>query len=423
MRIADSAEKTRLTNGVRVLTERMDNVRSVSVGFWVDAGSRDEPDELAGVSHLIEHMIFKGTERRSALMIAKEIDAIGGFSNAFTSRETTCFHAKVLDNHLGEIVDLLTDIFLNSVFAPQELTREQEVVLQEIKMVEDTPDEHVHNLMPQLLWPDNPIGRPVAGRAESVAALDPGACKAYLQRAYNPHRIVIAASGRVDQDQLIELIEPAFNRLSATDGLPARQSPAPRPGDLIQERDLEQVHLCLGLPGVAATAQERYPAAILNVIFGGSMSSRLFQEVREKRGLAYSVYSYLASYRDSGLIAIYLGVEPKRTREALSVVLEVMGRMSDKGIEAEELAKAKEHLKGSIFLASESTDSRMSRMARNEYTFGRYVPYDEIAAKIEAVTVEEVAGVAGRILTPEQMALVALGPGLEDSLGETWYRK
>jgi predicted Zn-dependent peptidase len=414
-------QKTVLDNGVRILTERMEHVRSVSVGVWVGTGSRDESKETAGISHLLEHMIFKGTERRSALDIAKEIDSIGGMSNAFTSRENTCYHAKVLDNHLDQVVDLLTDIFLNSLFVPEELKREQEVVLQEIKMVEDTPDEHVHQLLPQIFWRDEPLGRPILGTVESVSSFDPDGLRSYINDNYRADRIVIAASGSLEHDRLVELIKPGFGPLNGEPG-PARQ-PAPQAaqGDLIRERELEQVHLCLGLPGVSSVLPERFPAALLNILLGGSMSSLLFQEVREKRGLAYAVYSYMASYTDAGMSGVYLGVDPSRTREALEVVLEVMARMRQ-GVDEDDLSKAKEHLKGSIFLAAESTDVRMSRMAKNEFNFGRYIPYQELADNINSVTPEMVAASAEAMLNPKRMALVAMGPGIEESLADGWYR-
>ena len=413
---------TTLDNGLRVVTERMEHLRSVSVGIWVDVGSRDEEPEQAGFSHLLEHMIFKGTERRTALSIAKEIDSIGGMSNAFTSRERTCFHAKVLDYHLEEIVDLLTDIFLNSLFSPQELKREQEVVLQEIKMVDDTPDDHVHQLLPQLLWPEDPMGRPIQGTVESVTGATPDSLRGYIKDSYAPGRIIISAAGSLDHQHLVKLVEPLFGSLNGDTG-PGR-TPAAKPiaGDLIKEKELEQVHLCLGLEGVSALSPDRFPCALLNVLLGGSMSSRLFQEVREKRGLAYSVYSYLASYSDAGMLGLYLGVEPARTREALEVVLEVMEELGQGTLE-EELAKAKEHLKGSIFLAAESTDSRMSRLAKNEFNFGRYIPYEEVAAKIQATTPEMVSALAAKILDRRKLALVALGPGVEEALGQGWYRK
>ena len=414
-------KKTVLENGVRVLTEAMDHVRSVSVGVWVGTGSRDEDLTTAGISHLLEHMMFKGTERRSALDIAKEIDSIGGMGNAFTSRENTCYHAKVLDNHLDRMVDLLTDIFLNSQFAPEELKKEQEVVLQEIKMVEDTPDEQVHQLLPEVFWPGNPLGRPILGTMESVAGFDSQGLRSYIRNNYLPDRIVVAASGALDHDRLVELVRPGFAPLPAEPGPARHGSPLADNGDLIKERDLEQVHLCLGLPGVSAVADQRFAAALLNILLGGSMSSLLFQEVREKRGLAYAVYSYLASYSDTGMLGVYLGVEPSRTKEALKVVLEVMDQFNQ-GVDPEDLSKAKEHLKGSIFLAAESTDVRMSRMAKNEFNFGRYIPYEELAESIDRVTPEEVAQAAGLMLDTSNMALVALGPGVEESLAEGWYR-
>lgn len=413
--------KTALDNGLRIVTERIEHVRSVSLGIWVDVGSRDETEPEAGLSHLLEHMIFKGTAKRSALDIAKEIDSIGGASNAFTSREFTCFHAKVLDNHQSEIVDLLTDIFLNSTFAAEELAREREVVLQEIKMVEDTPDEQVHQLMPEVLWGGAPLGRPVAGSAETVSAATPESIKAYIESAYRPERIIISAAGNLEHDRLVELLRPAFAGLNGRPDRVRPPKPEPVATHRLIDKDLEQIHLCLGLPGLSAVDPDRYAGLLLNNIFGGSMSSRLFQEVREKRGLAYSVYSFLSTYSDAGVLGTYLGVDPGRAREALEVVLGVMAELA-RAIDPDDLAKAKEQLKGQIYLSAESTDARMSRLAKNEFTFGRYVPYDEVAAAIDAASPDKVAELAETLLDPAKIALAALGPGAEKLFGDGWYR-
>lgn len=417
--VAKLIRKTTLANGVRVLTERIEHVRSVSMGVWVDVGSRDESLELAGVSHMIEHMIFKGTEQRSALDIALEIDAIGAMSNAFTSREQTCFYAKVLDTHAEEMVDLLADIFLHSTFDPQELNRERKVILQEIKMVEDTPDDQVHTLMPTVLWPGDPLGRPILGRVETVGSLSQDQLRAYLRRTYTPERIVIAACGLVDHDRLIEMLEPTFGSLNGSRN-PDRPD-APRCGNerRLIDRDLEQVHVCLGAGAPSIVEEDRYPAAILNVILGGSMSSRLFQEVREKRGLAYAVYSYMAAYSNAGYMGVYMGVDPRRCAEAMAVVLDVMGGLGNNGITSDDLYKAKEHLKGQIFLAAESTDNRMQRLARNEYHFGRDISFDEVARNIDEVKAGDISRVAAGILDPTRLAMVALGPDVSKTLDGT----
>lgn len=290
-------------------------------------------------------------------------------------------------------------------------------------MVEDTPDDQAHTLMPTVIWPDQAIGQPILGREETVSAMDQAGLKAYLQANYSPDRMVISAVGRLDHDQLVELVKPAFGAVEARPGRAERHAPEFKRGDLIREKPLEQVHLCLGLPAVSVADEDRYAAALINIILGGSMSSRLFQEIREKRGLAYSVYSYLPTYSDAGLTGVYLGVEPGRAKEALAVCLEVMADLAANPVDGSELNRAKEQLKGQIFLAAESTDNRMNRLARNEYHYGRYVTYDELADRINRVSVEETAQVAARILDPTDLALVALGPGVEDTFGQGWYRK
>lgn len=413
-------KRTTLDNGVRVLTERMESVRSVSVGIWVDAGSRDETWDQAGYSHLVEHMIFKGTERRSALDIALEMDAIGGLANAFTSREQTCFHAKVLDYHLPDVVDLLSDICLNSKFDPGELTREQGVIVQEIKMVDDTPDEHVHVILPQVIWPDHPLGRSILGREDSVTGAGPDDLKTYLKQAYQPNRIVVAATGNLDHDRFVELVRPAFAALAPTNGLRKRTDPAPDVSQVIKSKPLEQTHICLALPGFSAVDDQRFPTALLNSALGGSMSSRLFQEVREKRGLAYSVYSYIAAYSTIGFVGVYLGVAPEMASKALGVVMEVLAEVKASGLGSDELAKAKEHLKGSILLSAESTDNRMNRLARNEFNFGRLVDLDEVAQRIDQVTEADVIRAAGEIIDPTKCCLAALGPDVDQTIGPDW---
>ncbi len=403
-------EKTVLDNGVRLLTERNPQAFSVTVGLWMEVGSRDEDPAHGGVSHFIEHMAFKGTARRSPLDIAREIDRLGGLANAFTSKEHTCYHARALAGRLPEICDLLSDLLLNPTLDPAELERERDVILQEICAVEDTPEDLVHVLFGEGFWPDHPLGRSVLGSVESVSALDRAAIQAYLAEHYRPRRAVVSAVGNLEHQQVLDLLGPTLAALPGGGDDPPRTPPMVSPGLWLSPRDSEQAHLALGLAAPAASSPQRFAAALLNLILGGNMSSRLFQEVREKRGLAYSVYSYLSSYSDCGLLGIYLGVAPERAAEALAVVRAELMRLAGEPPLEHELLDAKENLTGAILLAAENPESRMSRIARNEYQFGCQVEPAEAAAQVEAVTMDQIADLAASLLRPENLGVMALGP-------------
>ena len=394
---------------MRVVTERIAHLHSVSMGIWLNVGSRDEQENESGLTHFIEHMLFKGTQKRSALEIAKQLDAVGGMSNAFTSKENTCFHAKVLDTHLPLVVEILSDIFLQSVFDQVEVEREREVILQEINMVEDTPDEYVHILFNQNFWDGNPLGRPIFGNVQTVQSFTREMILGYLTRGYHPDRIVLTAAGNVDHQEFLELVGPAFGSIERHGHSFERTPPrANSPVDLYP-RDIEQIHLCLGTRGTSLLEKERYCCSILNVILGGSMSSRLFQEVRERRGLAYSIYSFVSSHTDAGLMGVYGAVRPDNINETLELIRQELMRFKNEPISATELRAAKEHIKGGIYLAAENTDNRMSRLAKNEIIFDRFVPYEEIEAGLERVTVEDVQALAQQIFQPEVMSLLLLG--------------
>lgn len=403
-------QKTVLQNGVRVVTEKMSGVKSASMGIWVNVGSRDEKSDEQGVSHFIEHMLFKGTQRRSAFDIARELDAVGGFANAFTSKEHVCFHAKVLGSHLPLVVDVLTDIFLNSVFAPQEIEREQQVIIQEIRMIEDTPDEYIHILFQELFWKDNPLGCPIYGTADSIEHITRERILEYLGRSFIPARIVIAAAGDLEHQQFVDLVAPSMEILQPAENLDRRRLPKNHHIVEIVAKDLEQVHVCLGMPGTSHLDENRFACHLLNVILGSSMSSRLFQEIREQRGLAYSIYSFLNSHKDTGLLGIYAGVSAENVTETLDVIREQLQLIASAPIAETELSAAKEYVVGSMYLNSESTDSRMNRLAKNEYLFGRHIPYEEIENRIYAVTSTEIQNWFARSFTPTQLSLVLLGP-------------
>jgi len=408
--------KTVLDNGTRIVSERLEHYRSVSLGIWVDVGSRDEVTADNGVSHFIEHMVFKGTQQRDSLQIAKELDAIGGLSNAFTGKEHTCFHSKVLDKHFPQLAEILSDIFLNPRFDDTDMSRERQVILQEIGMLEDTPDEHIHVVFNRLFWPDHPIGMSVLGTGESVAAINRETITGHIKRFYTPERIIIAAAGNIDHDGLVAFFEPLFESMRTEDESPTRSAPRTNAGLSCITKDLEQAHICLGGRAPHLKSDLRFACAIFNTMLGGNMSSRLFQEIRENRGLAYSVYSFLSAYIDTGLLGVYVGTDPAEVNRVLGLVKKEIGKMQNGGLTQTELEAAREHLVGGIFLGAESTDTRMMRLAKNEFVFGRYMDFDELVSGLEAVTLDEVVAVAKETFETGQVSLTTLGPVSEQEL-------
>lgn len=399
-----------LPNGMVVLTERMPAVKSASIGVWVKVGSRDESPEVAGVSHFIEHMLFKGTERRSAQEIAKAVDAVGGTLDAFTSRESTCFYAKVLGEHLPLAIDILADTFLHSRLARDDIDRERQVILQEIKMVEDTPDDLVHDLFAEAIWGDHPVARPILGQKEIVLRLSQSDIRRHMDRFYRPDCTIIAAAGDVEHDRLVDLVSRAFDGF---DGQSIHLDP-PAPVSMaavrVEERDTAQLHLCLGMDGLPHAHEDRYAISLLNAMLGGSMSSRLFQEVREKRGLAYSIYSYQASYRDCGLLVVYAGTSPESSSQVVDLIRAECARLRDEPVDPIDLQQAKDQLKGNLLLGLEGTSSRMTRLAKMEIYFQRNHELDEIIAGIEGVSADQFQALAERILRDEAFAITSIGP-------------
>ena len=409
-------KKTVLDNGVRLLTENLPHAHSVTVGLWVQAGSRDENESNGGVSHFIEHMAFKGTAKRGPLDIAREIDRMGGMANAFTSKEHTCFHARTLPEHLPLLSDLLLDIFLNPAMDPQELERERQVILQEISSVEDAPDELAHVLFSQKYWGGHPLGEPILGSGESIGCMTQSTISEYMQRAYTAGGLVVSAVGKLEHGEILELMGEKLSELPTKPMHNGRKPPKPAPGLHLKRRELEQVHVVMGSKAPSAVAPDRYAAALLNLILGGSMSSRLFQEVREKRGLAYSVYSFLNSYCDAGLLGIYMGVPAERLAEALSVVRSELERLAVEPVSAEELDDAKTSLKGSILLTSENPETNMGRLARNEYNFGRSLSLDEVLDNLMSVSLDDIASIASQVADGANLGGLVLGPADEDCL-------
>ena len=380
------------------------------MGVWVNVGARDESISENGLSHFIEHMIFKGTAKRTAFQIAKEFDAIGGHTNAFTSLEHTCYHAKVMDTHLETMIDILSDIFLNSVFYEKETENERAVILQEIGMVEDSPDEYVHILSGNNFWGENSLGRSILGSRENILGFDSETIKGFFHRFYQPERIVISIAGNIQHDRFVDLVAPAFESVQPGNDFPERVTPDGRTLTNLHHRDLEQAHICLGTKGIAITDPRRYAYSLMNTILGGNMSSRLFQEIRERRGLAYTVYSFISSYVDTGMFGAYTGVDPKNAYESTALILKEIDRLKSSQVSPDELRKAKEFTKGNILLASESNDTQMVRIAQNDTHFGRFIPLQEVLDNIEAVTVDEILELAESLFQPNRFALTMLGP-------------
>ncbi len=402
--------KDTLTNGIRVVSETLPKSRSISIGVWVKVGSRHEPQELGGVSHFIEHMFFKGTQKRTVKDIAIEMDALGGEMNAFTSQETTTYYTKVLDEHLPAAIDILSDILLASRFDQVEMEKERKVILEEIKGVEDTPDDYIHELFTNTVWPDNPLGRPILGTKDTIKAMGHKDLLAYIESNYSPKEIVISVAGNFEHARLIELLNASFGRLSRPGTSKQETTPAFSHAVNVRKKQLEQVQVCLGCKGLHYTHEDRYVITALNTVLGSGMSSRLFQEVREQNALVYTIYSYMTSYRDTGLLTIYAGTDPSNALEAIRLVVKEMKKIKEEGITPAEEARIRTQIKGSLVLSLESSSSHMSRLARQEIYFGKYISIDDIIKGVEKVTAEQVQRMARQLFTPENISLSILGP-------------
>jgi predicted Zn-dependent peptidase len=407
-----------LDNGIRVVSEFIPHAHSVSIGIWVASGSRHERRESNGIAHFIEHMLFKGTPTRTSLDIAREIDSVGGVLNAFTSREYVCYYAKVLHKHIDRAVDLLADIFLNSVFHPDETEKERQVILQEIRMLEDTPDDLIHDLFSRSFWEGHPLGMSILGTEDTVSGLTSETAVAYRNETYRGERIVIAVAGRAEPDQVRKLVEEHFSAVAS--GLPQKTEAVAGYGKHIEvvERDLEQVHLCFGVPALPHDDPRRYASFLLNSVIGGGMSSRLFQEIREKEGLAYSVYSYLSSYSDTGSMVIYAGTSHGKEEAALEIVLREFDRLRNEPLPREELDGVREQFKGNLLLSLESSDNRMTKLAKNELYFGRSIPLLEIMDAFDRITSDDILALAGELLDRRKSTLIMMGkPGMKVPAG------
>jgi len=403
----DGVRLTTLDNGLRIASDAMPSVETVSLGVWAEAGTRHERPEVNGVAHLLEHMAFKGTEKRSARAIAEEIEAVGGHLNAYTSRENTAYYAKLLAEDLPLGLDIIADILQHSVFDPEELARERAVVLQEIGQAEDTPDDIIFDRFQETAYPDQAIGRPVLGTAAIIGEMAPAAVRDYMRSHYSADRLVLAAAGKVDHDRLVDLAASAFDTLPRRCDEPVEEA-SYQGGEFREERDLEQAHIVLGFAGVDHLDPDYYPVSVLSTLFGGGMSSRLFQEVREKRGLVYSIYSFASSYRDGGLFGIYAGTGENEVAELMPLVCDELVKLADT-LEDEEVARARAQLRAGLLMSRESTGSRSEQLAQQLMVYGRPVGVAEIVGRIEAVDRTALAGAARRLLASAP-TLAVLGP-------------
>lgn len=403
---------TRLSNGLLVLTERMPHLRSVSMGVWLDAGSRDETPETNGISHFLEHMVFKGTTTRSARQFAREVDALGGNLDAFTGKETVCFSIKVLDENVPAALDLLTDLVLHPTLTSEDIQREQGVILEEIKMDEDNPDYLVHELFTRNFWPHDALGRPILGTAKTVSSFTQQLVLDEYSRRFSPANMVFAAAGNLHHDEFLAHAEAAFDSFAASSStrLARGASPAIQPHVTLKtKRSLEQVQLCLAVASLPVAHEDRYTAFLLNSILGGGMSSRLFQSIREDRGLAYSIYSELNPFRDTGSLAVYAGCAVDRTREVLDLTLAELARMKSEPVSEEDLKRAKDQIKGNMVLGLESSSSRMSSLARQQMYHGRFFSAEEITAEVDRVTSADIQRLARELFEPHALTLTLLG--------------
>jgi predicted Zn-dependent peptidase len=387
----------------------MTQVRSISIGVWLTRGSRHESAERGGIAHFVEHMLFKGTATRSAEDIAQAIDSIGGQLDAFTAKEYASYYIKVLDEHLPLALNILSDIVRNPAFGPEDVEREKKVVVEEIKMVEDTPDDLVHELFTQGFWEDHPLGRPILGTRETVESFNVGLLRDYFGKVYTPQNLIVSAVGNLEHSRVRELVEEQFGSLAQGSEMAREQAPTVVPKVLIRNKELEQSHLCIGVSSYPQNHDDRYSSYVLNTLLGGSMSSRLFQNVREKRGLAYAVFSGLSAYRDAGSFTIYAGCSNEAVGEVLDLVVEELRGVKHAPVSDAELQRAKDHLKGSLMLSLENTASRMSHIARQEIYFDRQFGLDETLQGVERVTARDVQRVAADLFQRRSLAATVLG--------------
>jgi predicted Zn-dependent peptidase len=410
----DSYQKSTLPNGIRVVTERIAHVRSVSLGLWVSIGSAHEDGPQRGISHVIEHMLFKGTPKRSARAIAELMDSIGGNLNAFTDKEATCYHARVVDVHAPLALEVLSDMFLHSLFDPAELAKEKQVILEEIRMYDDSPDDINQDLFLRSVWSGSPLGEPIIGYAETVSSITPELIRSYIANRYTPASVIVTAAGNVEHEAFAADVARLLGGMPSGAAVADAAAPHFHPVRVIRRKDSEQAYLMLGVEGTSSSDDRRYPLSVLDAILGGGMASRLFQEIREKRGLVYSVYSMHNAYRPGGTFAVSAATRPQNAAEVIALVRAELASLASTGVTADEIARAKEHLKGGLLLALESTNTRMMRLGRSELNVGRHISATEVAARIEAVTKAEIDALAAAMFGDAGTALTVVGPVDED---------
>ncbi len=403
-------ERTTLTNGVRVITEQMPHVRSVSVGIWIGTGSREEQPEVGGISHFIEHMVFKGTKKRTAEQIARSVDSIGGGLDAFTSKELVSYNVKVLDEHLPEAFDVVSDLVRNPLFQKEDIEREKGVILEELKMEVDNPEYLIHEIFSSNFWKGHPLGRPIIGTKQTIRTFDRDKIERHYNQFYTPSNILITAAGNLKHKHLVDLATQHFEDLKPRKTPAIKVTPTPHAPLIFRNKNsLEQVHVYLGVPSIPMSHESRFACYILNAILGGGMSSRLFQNIREKQGLAYTVFSELSMYRDAGCMLIYAGTSLKSAGKVVESIVRELNTLVNTAVSSDELVRAKDHLKGSFVLGLESTSSRMGNLARQELYFNRFFSLDEMLDRIDRVQSNEVQALAQQFFDPKRMAVAMLG--------------
>ena len=412
--------ETQLPGGLRLVVEPLDHVRSVGIGVWVTTGSRHEPDHLLGVSHFLEHLVFKGTPRRSAKAIARAIDALGGQLDAFTGRELGCYYAKVLDERLPEALDLLSDILTEPLLAPEDIERERRVILEEIKLSGDTPTDDLFDLFYSTIFDGHPLGRPVFGTPATVGRLQRDELLDWRASHVFTENLLIAVSGSCRPEEVAEYVSGAFSIAGRNHSSATTPPVHSGPRLMVKQKDSEQVHLCLGFPSVSDTSPRRYVASILNAIVGGGVASRLFQSIREEEGLAYAVYSFIDTYSDAGAMGIYAGVSPNELTKVLAIIAKELRSIAENGVEPEELTLTKGQLKSQMILALEDSTNRMSRLAKQVITFGRHWTIEESMGLIDAVSLEDIQALAEEIFVPSKYCLAAIGPVSQETLESLW---
>ena len=405
-----NVRRTVLPNGMAIVSEEMNHLRSVSIGIWVRTGSRHEDPEVNGISHFVEHMVFKGTGTRSAEQIAKTIDSIGGNLDAFTAKETICFNVKVLDEHLPLALDVLSDLVLNPTFNEEDITKERGVIIEEIKMDEDNPDYLVHEIFVQNFWKNHPLGRPILGTKDTVKKFEKKLLFDYYGARFLPGNMVISAAGNIKHEELVQLVEARFGHLKPLANVVNDEPPKAQPKIVLKnKKSLEQVQICLGVPSYSISHKDRYSSFVLNTLLGGGMSSRLFQNVREKQGLVYSIFSELNPYRDTGMMTVYAGTSKDSASKVVKSIVTEFRELKNSPVSTEELERSKAQLKGSLMLSLESSMARMSNLARQEMYYEKFTGMNEIMERVESVTIDDVQRCAREFFAPDQIAVTVLG--------------